>query len=228
MNVKSMGETTAILPIRAGSKGLPRKNIADLAGRPLYEHTIEQARAADIGKIIITTDISEVLNRRFSSAITVLHRPAELCQDHSTMDSVVLHAIESTIASDSTIILLQATSPLRRPEDILRAYKLYKTGLYDLVLTVTDADPAIQKYGRCEGDSFIPLVSPKQCFMNRNELSPVVKPNGAVYVFSSDWFLRNKSFATDNIGCVKMPAERSVDIDNSQDLDMVVSFVSEA
>jgi len=228
MMIKSVGELTAFLPIRAGSKGLPGKNITDLAGRPLYEHTIEQAIAAGITEIIISTDIEEVLNRRFRSGITVLERPPELCQDSSSMDSVVLHAIDTIIAADSTVVLLQATSPLRRPEDILRACELFNTRLYDIVITVTDADPVIQKYGFYEGNSFVPIASPEKCFMNRSELPPVVKPNGAVYVFSSDWFLRNKSFTSSSIGCVKMPAERSVDIDRSEDFDKAVSLLSQS
>jgi N-acylneuraminate cytidylyltransferase len=142
------------------------------------------------------------------------------------MDPVVLHALEQ-IKGAARIVLLQATSPLRTTTDIEECITLHDSGRFDLVKTVTPTDAGILKYGTMRDDQFVPVSDPAFCFTNRQQLPQVMKPNGAVYVFDRDWFVANGGFATDKIGAVVMPAERSFDIDSEDDFRRVEAMLKD-
>lgn len=216
-----MTELVALIPLRAGSRGLPGKNVRPLAGRPLWRHAVEQAQGAGADRVVVSTNIPEVLDTAPEPGLTLLRRPDDLAQDTTPMAPVVLDAIARAIAEEARVVLLQATSPLRSVEDIEGAVALHQTGGYDLVKTVTATDSGVLKYGMLDGDRFAPLSDPAYCFANRQSLPPVYRPNGAVYVFNAGWFARNGGFATANIGAVVMPPERSFDIDSEDDFARV-------
>ncbi|NNE89992.1 MAG: acylneuraminate cytidylyltransferase family protein, partial [Silicimonas sp.] len=205
----------AIVPVRSGSKGLVGKNLKPLAGIPLWERAVAHGLDAGAG-VLVTTDSAEVLKQGKRDRVAFLDRPVELAADDAPMGPVILHALEQ-IEGPARIVLLQPTSPLRAREDVEDSIALHATGRFDLVKTVTATDAGILKYGTMDDGQFIPVSDPAYCFTNRQDLPPVMKPNGAVYVFDRDWFLANGGFATDRIGGVVMPAERSFDIDTEAD-----------
>ncbi|WP_291064619.1 acylneuraminate cytidylyltransferase family protein [Hydrogenophaga sp.] len=212
----SMPAWTAVIPLRAGSKGLPQKNTRLLAGKPLYRHTIDQALAAGAQRVLVTTDIPEVLCADFPAAVQLLHRSADLCGDAVPMAPVMLHALRSA-ACQGTVVLLQATSPLRRIGDIEAALALFGSGIFELVMSVTPADRGVLKWGTLRGNHFQPLSDPDYCFANRQSLPPVVRPNGAIYVMHADWLLARGSFVSGRTGAIEMPAQYSYDIDTLED-----------
>ncbi|MFD1913521.1 cytidylyltransferase domain-containing protein [Halodurantibacterium flavum] len=205
----------AIVPVRGGSKGLPGKNTRLLAGKPLYRHALDQGLALG-ARCILTTDIPDLLATDHGPGVTALARPAELARDDTPMDPVLDHAMRS-FDGTATVVLLQATSPLRAPDDIRAAITLHAGGAFDLVMTVTETSSTILKYGMMRDGAFQPVAGADYCFMNRQALPPVYRPNGAVYVFDADWFRRNGRLATDRIGAVEMPAARAQDIDTEED-----------
>ncbi|MSQ57863.1 MAG: acylneuraminate cytidylyltransferase family protein [Limnohabitans sp.] len=207
----------AVIPLRAGSKGLPNKNTRLLAGKPLYRHSLDLALSCGASQVVITTDIEEILNQSFPSNITLVKRPTHLCADDVAMAPVLLHVIEASACS-GTLILMQATSPLRQAQDIKKSLDLYSNQDFDLVMSVTTADNGVLKWGTVKGRQFIPIADPSFCFSNRQSLPPVFKPNGAIYVMNAQWFLKNKSFVTPRIGMIEMPLDRSFDIDTAHDL----------
>ena len=93
----------------------------------------------------------------------------------------------------------------------------FREGGVDLVMSVTEADAGVLKYGTLDGGRFVPMRDAAHCFSNRQSLPQVWRPNGAVYVFARDWFLENGGFETDRIGAWPMPAARSADIDSAED-----------
>lgn len=207
----------AFVPIRGGSKGLPGKNIRDLAGRPLYQHSLEHAQNAGASRCFISTDIAEVSNKDHGVGVEIMARPAEIASDQTPMDDVLGHFVDNIPDEDTTIVLLQATSPLRRVTHITAALEAYKSGAHDLVMSVTATDRGILKYGTRQNGRFVPVSDPKYCFTNRQALPEVFRPNGAVYVFGADWFRKTRKLATDRIGMIEMDKESSRDIDTEAD-----------
>lgn len=209
---------TAVIPLRSGSKGLPGKNTRLLAGKPLYRHAVDLALAAGAQRVIVTTNIPEVLSAALPPGVQTVERPADLCGDAVPMAPVLVHALQSA-GCEGIVVLLQATSPLRQVADVQAALDVFGTGQHELVMSVTEADRGVLKWGRADGDRFVPLSDPAYCFSNRQSLPPVVRPNGAVYVFQAEWFLARGSFVSDRIGLVHMSAERSQDIDTLIDFE---------
>ncbi|MFC7702753.1 cytidylyltransferase domain-containing protein [Plastorhodobacter daqingensis] len=214
----------AIVPVRGGSRGLPGKNTRDLLGKPLYRHALDQAHAAGVKLCLLSTDIPALLRADHGPGVQVVPRPGELARDDTPMDPVLAHALQ-VVDGPARVVLLQATSPLREPEDIAAAVALHSAGRFDLVMSVTRTPSHILKYGMVKEGAFRPVAGADYCFMNRQALPEVYRPNGAVYVFDADWFRRNGRLATDRIGAVEMPPERALDIDTAEDFAQVESVM---
>ena len=213
-----MGRTKhiALAPLREGSKGLPGKNVRLFAGLPLYEHTVRQGLRCCDG-CVVSTDIEEVLAGDYSDGRLLHRRPAYLAGDTTTMAEVLKEVIDSLSLNDLTIILLQVTSPLRHDKDIEDALELYRGGAFELVLSVTPDERSVLKSGMVEESRFLPVSKPEYCFANRQSLPMIYRPNGAIYVFSADWFIQNGGLEADRIGAVTMLSSRSCDIDSKED-----------
>jgi CMP-N-acetylneuraminic acid synthetase len=209
---------SAIVPLRAGSKGLPGKNVRPLAGLPLYRYAINAAQAAGAQTCWISTDITQVLEHDHGSGVKSLARPSHLQGDTVEMALVLLDLIERA-GINGTVVLLQATSPLRKAVHIKTALDLFATQKHDLVMSVTAAERGVLKWGLLSEGVFKPIADPKYCFSNRQQLPAVVRPNGAVYVFDAQWFVRNAGFVTDKIGAFEMNALDSQDIDTLEDFE---------
>ncbi len=211
------GDWIGVVPIRGGSKGLPGKNTRPLLGKPLYRHAVDLAFEAGARHCLITTDIAEVLKTDHGPDVTLVSRPADLAGDETPIAPVLTHAFEQMGGGDATLVLLQATSPLRRLDDIRAALKLYGTGRFDLVLSTTRTSSGILKFGFGEDGAFRPVSDPSYCFTNRQSLPAIYRPNGAVYVFSRDWYLLNGGLETERMGMIEMDEARSLDIDTAED-----------
>lgn len=220
-----MGQKTiAVIPVRGGSKGLPNKNILPLAGLPLFEHPIKQAREAAISHIAISTDIDKIFDMDLEG-VERFRRPAELAQDTTAMSSVLNELLAKDYFDDSLIVLLQATSPLRQAQDIRNAIQVYQDGQFDLVMSVCEAERSVLKYGTIEAGLFKPMRAVAHMFSNRQALPDVYKPNGAIYIFGSSWYRENQSLETANIGTFVMSATNSIDIDSRDDMDRCESLL---
>ncbi|XKH01314.1 acylneuraminate cytidylyltransferase family protein [Marinobacter nauticus] len=209
----------AIVPVRSGSKGLPGKNTRKLAGLPLYQHALQQGTRT-VGQALLSTDIEGIDAADLPPGARLVKRPSELATDTTPMADVIRHLIETQALEPFTLVLLQATTPLRSDEDIARAIELYQEGNYELVMSVVEKDRSILKYGLLQGDEFQPMREPEYCFQNRQQLPAVYAPNGAVYVFSARDFIEAGGFPSHRMGVVKMPADRSIDIDRESDFEL--------
>jgi CMP-N,N'-diacetyllegionaminic acid synthase len=121
MTLATTPRIVAIVPLRAGSKGLPGKNVRLLAGKPLYAHTVDHARIAGLSEVVISTDIGSLIGADLGPNVHVASRPAELARDDTQMSQVLSNLLSTTVKGPATIVLLQATSPLRDPSHINRA-----------------------------------------------------------------------------------------------------------
>ncbi|MGN7469344.1 acylneuraminate cytidylyltransferase family protein [Brevibacillus sp. SAFN-007a] len=219
----------AIIPARGGSKGVPRKNIRDLAGKPLIAWTIEEAqKSIYIDRLIVSTDDEEIaeIARNWGCEVPFL-RPLELAQDQTPGIDPVLHAMETLPEYDYTM-LLQPTSPLRLSEDIDACLEhcIKQSAKACVSVTVTDKSP-FWMYYLAESSELRPIIKTDRPVLRRQDAPDVYVLNGAIYVAKSDWIKQNRTYLNaETIGFV-MPKERSIDIDTMIDFTIVETILKE-
>lgn len=220
----------SIVPARAGSKGVENKNIRSVSGKPLYRYAVDFALEAGTKTIYISTNILEILNLPYEKKIIISQRNSALCQDDTKMSSVILdfltHGDGKEIADEQIIVLLQATSPLRRKSDLIKALELFSTSQNsDLMMAVTEAENNALKYGYVIDGNFKHISEPNLCFENRQNLPKLFKPTGAFYIFRAGWYRSNKSFTTRATSAYEVPNELSLDIDSLEDFKHFQSII---
>ncbi len=216
-------EIVALIPARGGSKGLPRKNVLEMAGKPLIAWSIIQAQQSNIiDRVVISTDDKEITEvaDSFGAEIPFV-RPKELATDEAKGIDVILHALrwlrEHRQAVD-IIVVLQPTSPLRLTEDIDNSLNLFLEREADAVVSVcrTEHHPYwsnVLPEDKCMKD-FIRNEADKK---NREELPEFYRLNGAIFITKADFMIQNEGYYGDNTYAYIMPAERSIDIDSHLD-----------
>jgi len=217
----------AIIPARGGSKGLPRKNILDLAGKPLIAWTIEASlKSRYINKTIVSSDDEEILAISKKYGADIIRRPDEFSTDLASSEVVVKHAIESVNEKFDYIVLLQPTSPLRSFEDIDNAFEfLFKKNATALI-SVKEYNNKILKAFKEKGNGFIEGISNNQYpFTRRQDLPKVYMSNGAIYIIQVIEFNKSNSFFTDKTISYIMKDIKSLDIDNMEDLEKIKGYM---
>lgn len=213
----------ALIPARGGSKGLPKKNILPLAGKPLIAWSIEQALQSNVfDKIIVSTDNEEIASVAEEYGATVpFMRPPELATDNAKGIDVVLHAIDWHMKKGEfydLLLLLQPTSPLRSAVDIRQAVELYLDKNADAVVSVCESEHSPLWMNTIGPDlSMKDFLSAVNQNKNRQELGKYYRLNGAVYLAAWAYLKQQRSFFGKNTFAYIMPPERSVDIDHEMD-----------
>jgi CMP-N,N'-diacetyllegionaminic acid synthase len=211
------------IPARGGSKGLPRKNILPLLGKPLISWTIDQANNSRyIDKIIVSTDDEEIagVSKLFGAQVPFL-RPADIATDDAKTIDAILHAIdwfEHMKEFYDLFIVLQPTSPLRIAEDIDKAVELLFSKRAQSIVSVCEAEhhPYLSNT-LPENHSLKDFLRPEIINKPRQELPFFYRLNGAIYLSYCKHIQREKNFLGDCSYAYIMPQERSIDIDNEID-----------
>ena len=214
----------AIIPARGGSKRLPRKNILNLAGKPLIAWTIEAALNSKlVDKVLVTSDDDEILKISDSFGAATLKRPASLAQDTSTSFDAIKHAIENTEKFDY-IVLLQPTSPLRSSQQIDEAIQLLESKSADAIVSVTETEHSpLWANTLPEDDSMTGFLSDNLLNTRSQDLETYYRLNGAIYICKANKLLEASSFfIKENIYAYKMSQASSVDIDTELDFKWAV------
>lgn len=219
----------AIIPARGGSKGLPKKNITDLAEKPLIAWTIEASLDSKyITKTIVSSDSDEILEVAKNYGSDILKRPDELATDTSSSEVVIKHTLESMEEKFDYVVLLQPTSPLRDTNDIDNAFKKLFSSDVTALISVCEYDNKILKAFKENGIGYIEGISNNTYpFMRRQDLPKTYMSNGAIYIIKVDEFLRNNSFYTDKTISFIMDKLKSLDIDTEEDLKKVETIIKE-
>lgn len=221
-----MENVLGIIPARSGSKGIPNKNLRELAGKPLLGYVAEAARAAGVfDRIVLTTDSEEIaeLGRRVGLE-TPFVRPKELAEDDTAMLPVLQHAVrflEDEGWKPQIVVLLQPSSPLRTPQHIADAVEKLKGGNCDSVVSVIEIPHvfAPQKALRVE-DGFIRFWSDEAgSITRRQQLEPTYAREGTVYAVWRDVLMNNNSIYGDRCMPFVLPAEESLNLDTLDDWD---------
>jgi CMP-N,N'-diacetyllegionaminic acid synthase len=218
----------AVIPARGGSKGIPRKNIRDLCGKPLIAWTIEEAKKSKyIDRLILSSEDLEIIEvaKEWGCDVPFV-RPTELAQDQTPGIDPVLHAIEQ-LPPYQYIVLLQPTSPLRSVGDIDGCIEQCVSNKVSSCVSVTEADRSpYWMYLLDEKNRMRPLLDSRQTINRRQELPAIFALNGAVYVAKSDCLTVSRTFVTADAVAYQMPKERSVDIDTEMDLAYVKAMIT--
>lgn len=216
-----------MIPARGGSKGVPRKNLRPIAGKPLLQFTLEAALgASSLSRLIVSTDDEEIAGvARDAGADVPFMRPAELATDSARSLPVLQHALATVERQENAptydaVVMLQPTTPFRSAQDIDGAVALLERSGADSVISVVDVGghhPARMKY--LDGDR---LVDPPFCEAEENqprqELTPMYLRNGAIYAVRRATLLAN-SFKGRDCRAWIMPVERSINIDTLADFE---------
>lgn len=209
----------AIIPARGGSKGIPRKNVRELSGKPLIAWTIEEAKKSKyIDQLILSSEDPEIIEvaKKYGCDVPFI-RPEYLAQDTTPGIDPVLHALNK-LSDYNYVILLQPTSPLRLTEDIDGCIEKMLEIEAPACVSVTEPDKSpYWMYTIRENDRMQPLIPQKEITVRRQDLPAVYALNGAVYVAQTDWLLETKSFLTNETTAFIMPKSRSYDIDTEED-----------
>ncbi len=208
-----------LIPARAGSKGIPRKNVRNLAGKPLSVWTIEAALACPgLSSVVVSTDDEEIADiARANGAQVPFLRPAALATDDATSLMVVEHALTQLIRPIEAVVLLQPTSPLRTTADICAVLSRAAIKIAPSVVSITRAEQHPNWMYNLTGSGNLSSYTTGAKIARRQDLPPVYVPNGAIYFSRVEWLARTREFiGPDSIG-YEMPAERSIDIDDPID-----------
>lgn len=228
MMVQMTKTILAIIPARGGSKGLPKKNIIDLAGKPLIAWTIDASlQSKYITKTVVSSDSDEILQIAKEYGADILKRPDEFATDTASSEMVVEHALESLNMQFDYVILLQPTSPSRDKNDIDDAFeKLFALNATALI-SVCEFDNKILKAFKENKNGYLESISNNKFpFMRRQDLPKTYISNGAIYIIKVDDFLKNNSFFTDKTISFVMGEVKSLDIDTNEDLDKMRRILS--
>jgi len=217
-----------LIPARGGSKGVPKKNIRLLGGKPLLAWTAEAAyNSRYLDRVILSSDSEEIIavGRQWHLDAPFV-RPAELAQDTSTGVEVTLHALGQCPGYDY-LVLLQPTSPLRTGADIDACIELCHSSGAETTFSACEATESpfwmytLNIHGRVE-----PLLKTGYAAKRRQELPAVYIPNGAVYVVRTELFLANPRYYAEDTCITLMPRERSVDLDTEFDFTYLEALIS--
>ena len=212
----------ALIPARGGSKGIPRKNIRELCGKPLIAWTIEAAQKSNyIDRLIVSTEDEEIadISRSYGADVPFI-RPAELAMDDTPGIEPVLHALDLLPEFDQ-ILLLQPTSPLRTAEDIDGIVQMCREQQAPAAVSICESSKHPNWMYYLGDNEVLSSFMGTLPTARRQNLSKVFALNGALYFANSLWIKKTKNFITkETIGFV-MPIEHSPDIDTKYDWNWV-------
>lgn len=221
----------AIIPARGGSKGIPKKNIKAVSGKPMINYTIEAAKECEyIDKVIVSTDDEEIAEISMrAGAIVPFLRPDEMATDEAPLIDVVMHAVEfyeRKAERYDIILLLQPTSPLRTSEDIQKALEYFiRKGEKPLasVSEVFENPTLVRTFG--EQNELKKIVDGEDA-VRRQDMKKFYRINGAIYINSMKELNENTNFHENSLGYV-LPREHSVDVDEPQDIVVAEYYLSQ-
>ena len=213
----------AIIPARAGSKRLPKKNILDFSGKPLVSWVIESSIGSQfICDTIISSNDQKILEIGKKYGIQTITRPIELASDTSSTIDAILHVLENILDIPDYIVLLQATSPLRKTNHINEAIELLIAKNADAIVSVCETEHSPLWTNTLESNLDMKNFIHKDIKNKRSQDLPIFyRLNGAIYICDVKKLLKEKTlFLKENIYAYKMNKKCSIDIDDEIDFKL--------
>ncbi len=215
-----------VIPARGGSKGVPKKNIKGIAGKPLIAWTIEKAFKSEyLDKVVVSTEDDEIGEISKKYAAEVIKRPAELAQDYSPVMPSIQHALDKMKTKEcfvpEIVMILQPTSPLRTVQTIDETIKLFikKFEKYDSLISLFPIDGRL---GTIERGFYKPEY---HLGTNRQDSEALYKGSGTVFILKSDLIISGDGFGNKIYPYIIKDYKEAIDIDNMYDLEVAEYFL---
>lgn len=210
----------AIIPARGGSKGIPRKNICAIAGKPLLAYTIEHAKATPaIDRVVVSTDAPEIVAVATTYGAEVVWRPSEISGDRAASELALLHALDALAIRDGyrpdLVVMLQATSPLRQAHDVQRAIE---TMLADGADSLFSACTLHGFVWRRNGTGLASVSYDYRTRRMRQDTPEDLLENGSIYVTRHDLLRATGNRLGGRIAVYRMDPLDSLQVDEPADL----------
>lgn len=216
-------EVLAIIPARGGSKGVPGKNIKQLAGKPLIEYTIEAALTSDCFKrVIVSTDDYEIaeISRNLGADVPFL-RPKHLSTDESPTILTILNVVENLNKEDyDAICILQPTSPLRDSDTIRRALKKFISAGTDSLISVRQVPDYYNPHWVFEenSDGILQIATgEREIIPRRQDLPKAFFRDGEIYLIRIGVLLNKRSLYGNSISYLDQSTKPLINIDTMAD-----------
>jgi CMP-N,N'-diacetyllegionaminic acid synthase len=215
----------AIIPARGGSKGIPKKNLLVLGGRPLVDWSILAAReSGEFAEIIVSSDDENILERARVLDVRPLKRPPEFSNDKATSESALLHALEnSTVRNVELVAFLQPTSPLRLPSDLSNAFEHFRENNLDSLFSSVPVHDRFVWEERA--GTFESLAYDWKNRQRRQEITERFLENGSFYIFKPNLLVETGNRLGGKIGTFVMDRWKGVQIDSPYDIEIAEIFI---
>jgi len=213
-----------VIPARGGSKGIPRKNLADCAGKPLIAWTIEQARAVEGLDVVVSTEDDEIATVAAAYGAEVVVRPADLAEDTAATEPVVLHAIDSRAEVPDRVMLLQATSPVRLPGTLARALAEFDASGADSLVGVVAQAPFLWWHRDPPTADYDVDHRPRRQDLTTDTLR--YRETGSLYVTRTEIYRAHLNRLGGRVHLFVMAEVEGVDIDTPRDLEVAAQHLT--
>lgn len=219
----------AIIPARGGSKGIKDKNIIDLCGKPLLAYSIEAAlNCKYIDDVVVSTDSEKIADvaRQYGASVPFI-RPASLAGDESKTIDVIIHVIEElkkTGINYDTMVLIQATSPLRDCNDIEGALEKYIRNDKKSLVAVSKVSDSPILIRRLIDENHMENLLSCDSTVRRQDMPQYYRVNGSIYINSVNELSQNTSF-NDNVVPYIIDETHAVDIDELKDVEIAKYYL---
>lgn len=217
------------ITVRAGSKGVPGKNLRIVGGIPLFGHSVRQARESELfDEVVVSSDSEQILVLAPGFGATgVVERPAKMATDSAGKVPAIAHAVRETElrrgVTFATCVDLDATSPLRKVADIVAAVGLFEQSDVESLITGTEShrNPYFNLVELQRDGTVRVSKEPDEVVLRRQDAAKCFDMNGSIYVWKRDSLVKNPVVFYPSTILYEMPPERSPDIDTEYDFRLV-------
>lgn len=218
--MRSTGSVVAVVPARAGSKGIPGKNLRAVAGRSLVRRAVEAALdSTSIDFVVVSTDGDAIAAEAALAGARVVRRPTELAGDEASSESALLHVLDELAAGGEepeVVVFLQATSPFTDPSDLDAAVARVRDGHADSVFAAAPSHAFLWRLaedGTARAVNHDAAVRPR-----RQDREPEYRETGAFYAFRTAAFRQHRHRFHGRVELVVVDPRGAIDIDDPGDL----------
>ena len=213
-----------IIPARGGSKSIPKKNLVSFLGEPLISKSIQQSlNAKSINRTIVSTDDSEISQIAEKYGAEIIKRPDSISGDEATSESALKHVLDMLEKTENyvpdIVILLQATSPLRKENDIDKAVEKFVDCSADSLISGSKFEDFL--FWEKQTDSWEPVNYNPNNRMRRQDRKPQFVENGSIYMFKPEILHKFNNRIGGKMIMYDMELWQTWEIDTYEEIDLL-------